>query len=75
MQPSWGEHLDMVQIVIGALCAIIAWAAKAWLDSQTKINRGIIDEQKNLHGRITDVDNRLHKLEGKHESVMNHGRP
>lgn len=66
--PSWTEHIDLVQSLIAALLLIITWAARSWLQSQTDINRAIIDEQKVIHGRITTVEKDLSKLIGAHEA-------
>jgi hypothetical protein len=71
MNPSWGGHLDLVQSLIVllwglivTLILIIAWGAKAWIQSQTDINQANLEEHKTLHGRVTAVEKDLSKLIG-----------
>lgn len=58
-QPSWFEHVDLMQILIGALFLIVAWFICRTLKS-------IDTNQKSLFEKYDDHETRLSHLEGEH---------
>ena len=66
LQPSWFEHVDFMNILIGLLIAYVCWSVKKWIESQTELNKANTEEHKTLHSRITGNEKELSELKGEH---------
>ncbi len=60
-EPSWFEHVDLMQALIGGLFFIVAWFICRTL-------RTIDANQTEIFKKLTNHENRLSHLEGAHET-------
>jgi hypothetical protein len=60
--PSWGEHLDLVQILIAALFSIVSWLIIRTLN---KIDRN----QTRMFDRLEKLEKEFSELKGEHNAL------
>lgn len=59
--PSWFEHVDLMQVLIGVLFLMVAWFIARTL-------KKIDANQTRLFEKYDDHEHRLSRLEGSHEA-------
>ncbi len=60
--PSWFEHVDLMQAAIVALIMIVGWFA---IQTLRKINENQIE----LFNRLHSLENEFHILKGEHQAI------
>jgi hypothetical protein len=60
--PSWGEHLDVVNVIIGFLFLALV-SVVVWLIKKIDTNQGIIFD------RLTKLSNEFYELQGEHKAL------
>jgi len=62
--PSWFEHVDLMQVVIGGLGLLIMWFIARTL-------RKIDANQTSLFNRLNDLSEEFYTLKGEHNAIKN----
>lgn len=63
MEPSWVEHIDLVQVIFGAVILLVGWFAVRTLK---QIDRNQADTAASLAA----LSKEFYKLQGQHEALM-----
>jgi hypothetical protein len=62
--PSWFEHVDLMQVIIGGLGLLIMWFIARTL-------RKIDANQTSLFNRLNDLSEEFYTLKGEHNAIKN----
>lgn len=62
MEPTWFEHVDLMQGAIVLLIGVIAWIFKRGMDRSIQVMDKIFE-------KLDDQGDRLSKLEGEHKAL------
>lgn len=59
MQPTWFEHVDLMQVLIGTLFLVVAWFI-------VKTLKEIDNSQKELFSRLQRLERDFYVIQGEH---------
>lgn len=66
--PTWIEHYDLIQYLIGGLFSTVAFLMIKMLKDLEKSHSDVVETQKQLIERLHELEKDFYILQGKHEA-------